>query len=63
MKAAELSPGDKVFYLGNIEAQVIHVASNGILITYYGFGHQRDQLKRERVTIKQLTPRPGFWSF
>jgi hypothetical protein len=62
MKATDLKPGDKVFYLGDIEATVVRVARNGVFIEYFGFGHKRDQRQRERVTAKQLKPREDLYA-
>lgn len=60
MKAADLKTGDKVFYLDDIEATVIRVEKNGIVIEYWGLGYQRDRCKRERVSIRTLTPRENY---
>lgn len=62
MKASDVKPGDKVFYLGDIEATVLSVERNGVRIEYWGLGYQRDRCKRERVSILTLSPRENLYA-
>lgn len=62
MKASDLKPGDKVFFLGDIEATVRSFERNGIRITYWGIGFlNRDKQVTERVSIRTLTPREDLY--
>lgn len=59
MRAEDLKPGQLVTYLSNIEARVVEVCRNGVRIEYWGVAAwNRDQLKRSRVSIRDLSPSP-----
>lgn len=63
MKASELKTGQPVFYLDDIEAKVVRVERNGIVIEYRGISPwNRDKCIRERVAIRTLSPRENFYA-